>query len=229
MTKNKLSRLEQFLNEHPDLRIGADVIVLPPSAAEILKEFPDADSEVLSRCDEPHSIGGGAVTRGAMYVICRRDKNEFSAMVALQRGPALKTDVAYYAGRKRPGDEMSDAQLKAYLHLTKRHGFTPGPSDIYNPMIARMPGDPEAWIPSSGGRDYVKKLAQKRGVALHGSDGSEIVQAREPEHEPFANAPKLAPDLIRANARRMIRKDPALRTKKPQELREMVLAKHGPK
>lgn len=226
----KLSRqLDEFIAANPEWEPFADLIAWPPSAADIIAEHPDAEGcELLS---QPDFYLGSFVTAYALYhrIRLQGENHKFAEMVALASPPRIMTDAVYNEGRKMLGDQMTPAMLKHYLLLSKRKGFTPNPNSQYNPTLARFPGDPEAYIPHEGARDYVKKLARKRGLPLHGSGGEEIVAGREPEHEPFANAPKMAPDLIRSNARRMLKENPALRKKKPQEIREMVLAKHGPR
>jgi hypothetical protein len=231
MAKKKLSPIEQFVSNHPEWKRFADLIALPPTAAEIAEEFPDADPEVLRRCFETHSIGTANATRGAVYVRGRREgeTDRWVAMVALQVGPVLKTEATYFAGHKTMGHLLSDKEIAIYRKLSKdKFNFIPGPGYIYNSNIASTPGDPDGWMPPTDARTHVRKVAEKRGVALIREDGAEIVKARAPDVDPYESAPAMAPDLVRANVRRMVKKDPSLRKKRPQELREMAMAKHGP-
>lgn len=221
--------IDRFLQKHPDWDGFEDLIALPPTAREIEEQYPDTNREVLLRCLETHTVGTAGATRGAVYVRGRMlgEDPVFLTMTTLQSGPVIKTEATYLAGRKTVADDLGDAQMGMYRRLAKRYGFTPGPNDIYNPNLARRPGDPDAWMPPTNARSHVRNVCLKRGDALIREDGAEIVKPRSPDRDPYEKAPALAPDLVNANARRMLRKDPSLRKKKPQEIREMVLAKHG--
>lgn len=89
----------------------------------------------------------------------------------------------------------------------------------YISQLARFVGDPEAWV---DGRGDVQRVLEKRGW---GSEGSVKAKLREKEPpKPVA----LAEDLIQEKMREMVIKDPGLKEKPREELREKVLDKHTP-
>jgi hypothetical protein len=161
-----------------------------------------------------------------LYIKMRREGNthRFSDMVACQTGPGLMTDSVFFAGQPRIGDQfVDDAQRKRVFKVAKQHGYTPGVNDVYEPGLARFQGDPEAFVPPTGGRGYIRKLCEKRGWAC---EGAVKTAHRPPEKDPYEHSVPLAEDLIRDHMQHEIKKDPSLRTKK-KELREKIIAKHG--
>jgi hypothetical protein len=106
-------------------------------------------------------------------------------------------------------------------------GFVPPKNAIYFPNLARKKGDPEAYVTRAMGRSYIKKLLEKRGWE---SEGAVRVKGRQPENDPLdpKNCVPLADDIVKQYADKMIKQDPSLKRLKKSELREKVIAKHGP-
>jgi hypothetical protein len=120
-------------------------------------------------------------------------------------------------------DQFRDKrQLKKVLAVASKHGYKPSPSDVYEPGLARFQGDPEAFVPRTGGRGYIKNLCRKRGW---GCNGAVNVEASAPHVDPHDTGTKLAEDLVQAHIREEIKKDPSLKGKK-KELREKIIEKH---
>lgn len=142
-------------------------------------------------------------------------------MLALQSPPGAMTDVAFFQGHKRLGDELSERQMKAMKKELKRQKFRPNSTDVYVPGLARFQWDKEAFVPASGGRGYVKKLCESRGWACH---GAVEVKGRKDEPKPDK---VMSEALISQNIVRHIEKNPDLARKPKRELREMVIEKHS--
>jgi hypothetical protein len=219
--------LEQFFERNPDWRPYADLVVVPPTAEEAQEEWPELDgSELLDTENWMTSYG---VTRLALYVKMRRtgQGHRFAEMIAAQKSPACMTDDVFFAGMPRLAEQMPPRQLQNVLASAKRHGFTPSADAVYHSGLARFQGDPEAFVTRSMGRTYIKRLCEQRGWAC---EGGVKVAARQPENDPLdkKNCVPMAEDLIRSNARKMIRQNPDLAHLPKQKLREKVLQKYGP-
>jgi hypothetical protein len=215
-------RLDAFLVDHPDWARHVDLLLVPPTWRDLQEEFPDG-----AGCEADSDAGTSfGVTKRMLYMRLRRDGNthRFSDMIACQRGPGLMTDSVFFAGAKQIGDQfVNETQRKKVLAVAKRHGYTPNRTDVYEPGLARFQGDPEAFVPATGGRGYIRKLCETRGWAC---DGAVKVEARQPERDPYAHAKPLAEDLIQERIKGTIAKDPSWKKKK-RELREAIIQKHG--
>ena len=222
--------LTKFFRDNPEWRPYADLVAAPLDGTELRAEFPDADIEVLDRCLEYVSHHGYALARGTIYVKMRREQasDRWAAMCALQQAPRIMTDSVFFEGFKRPGDEFDPHYAASLRKECAKRGFTPPTGAKYFPGLARFRGDPEAFVSQGDGRAYIQKLCAKRGW---GCEGAVNIAGRQPEKDPFAdeNCVPLAEDLIRNKAREMITKNPDLKRIPKRELRERVLAKHGPK
>lgn len=216
--------IADWMDEHPEWQKFADLVVMPPSLAEVVQDWPEAEGEAQLEHEWTTSYG---VTNRALYCKLRRQKqtHQWALMIATQRGPRVMTDAVFFEGGKRPADEMTPGYLKMCLRNSAAHGFTPTSNHRYYASLARFPGDPQAWVNQSDGRGYIQKLCEQRGWAC---EGAVNLKAREPERDPVESAVPLAPDVIRANARRMIQQNPSLARKSRKELTQMVLEKHGP-
>lgn len=223
--------LESFLRENEDWRPHADLVALPPHASEMMTEFTDVCPEVLARCMEFVSEGGGFVTRGAIYMRIRHEEpksgDKWASMLCLQQPPGIQTSDTFWAGRK-PWHELCTPEYAAKIkQILASKGTNIMANDEYMPELARFPGDPEAVVPFGGGRSYIKSLCQKRGW---GADGAVTVEAREPEKDLLAdeNCPGLSEKTIRKKAASLIKKNPELGRITKAEMRDKVLRKFGP-
>ncbi len=172
-----MTRLEKWLTDNEDWRPYADLVVYPPLPEELMQEYNDVDPEVLARCGELVSEGGGHVSRGALYVRVRREnpksRDRWAALLALQQPPGINTTDTFWAGRK-PWYELygdpNSVKNNTYVNDVKRElakrGVNLKPTDEYMPELARFKGDPEAVIPFNGARSYIKNLCEKRGCAV---------------------------------------------------------------
>jgi hypothetical protein len=215
--------LEKFVTANPEWRDYVDLLLLPPQPDEIAESFPDAaGKEIIKLAKRDSSYG---MTCGAIYVRlrCEGSTHMFAEMVALQRGPRIMTDSVFFAGQ---GDLLKQfqgdrAQLESRVALARKHGYNPGPSDIYNPNLARFPGDPEAWIPPSGGRAHIRKVLAKRGW---GCQGAVELESRPNPPPKFKD---LADDLAVEAAREMATRNPELRRLDKRELIAEARLKHS--
>jgi hypothetical protein len=226
MPKTKFSRsLDSFFAANPEWVPFADLIVVPPSAADIIEESPDAEG-----CDMLKQPDRWVAEHVSMYALYQRirmegETHKWAEMIAMGEPPRIMTDAVYFANHPGRIEDMRPIEQAAMLSAAHRMGFKPGPNDVYCPSLAQRPGDPLAWVPPTGGRAHIRKVCEMRGLAC---EGSVTTKNRQPERDPHETATKMAPDVIRDNAVKMIAKNPALRRKKPQEIRDMVLAQHGP-
>lgn len=218
-------RLQKWFDEHPEWRGNADLVCAPPTAEDLVEEFPDAaGSEITRKAEELSSFG---TTRGAVYMLARRSgqTHRFAEMVACQRPPQCMTDDVFFQGMPRLADQMSPRELQTVVGAAKRHGFTPPADAVYHSGLARFKGDPEAFVTRAMGRGYIKRLCESRGC---GCNGAVEVEARQPERDPWEQKVPLAPDLVNRSVADMVRHDPSLKQKSRKELRDMAVAKYGP-
>lgn len=226
---NQTMTHDDFFVAHPEWRGHGDLVLRPPSKEEILEEFDDAIGEIACECDALTQYG---VTRGALYLRLRREgqSHRFAEMIAFQAGPSLRTDVSLFKGVGTVGTQFNEDHprgkklLDFYVGQAKKHGHTPQITDMYQPGLARFPGDPEAWVPASGGRGYIKRLCEKRGW---GCEGMVDVKAREPDGDPWAVKKSLAEDIVTDKMSQAIEKNPNLAKGDRRELRRQVLRRYG--
>jgi hypothetical protein len=220
--------LDKWFAQNEDWRPYADLVALPPLQEELMREYKDVSSEVLARCGEAVWENGGTVTRGALYVRIRReDRNccdRWATMLCLQAPPGIQTSDTFWAGRKRWDEVFGEEYAATIKAKLARNGVNILPNQEYMPELARYQGDPEAVVPFNGARSYMKKLCEKRGWA---AEGSISVDHRQPDADPYEQTP-LAEDLIRRKGKDMVKKNPELKRLSRQDLRAVVLAKHGP-
>jgi hypothetical protein len=149
-------------------------------------------------------------------------------MLAARSPPGGMTDNVAVAGIGTLGEQFKGArgrmQLKTIVEAAKKRGYTPNINDIYQSGIADGVGDPLAFVPSGAGyRGHIKKVCEMRGIAPIEADMKVNRQQyrEEPKRIP------LAENLIKKLTPQVLAQDPSLKRKKPQEIREAVIAKHG--
>lgn len=221
-----MDNVNRFLTEHPEWRGQVDLVIYPPTLDEAFADYPELIGDrLVAAAHEPTTFG---VTRLAMYVSLRLKGNthKFAVMVACQRGPRLMTDAVYFQNSRQVDAQfISPQQRDKAVAIARRHGYNPQRHDTYVSDIARFFGDPEAWVPQTGGRGYIKKICEQRGWECHGAVETKY---REPDADPHETGVKLAPDLVNAGIKRMVAKDPKLKHKSRAELRARAIAKYGP-
>ena len=139
-------------------------------------------------------------------------------LLASRKCPALDTDKAFFNRFGNLGDENDEVYLNRITSNAQREGYTPSLGDVYAPGLADYPGDPKAFLSRSMGRRAIKEHMDriKRG----------------PDSDPFEKSSRvpLAEDIVQEHISQMVAEDPGIvQRRKPSELREEVIAKHGPK
>jgi putative FmdB family regulatory protein len=139
----------------------------------------------------------------------------------------LKTATNWLRGRGMLADQFGkgkecEAQLHYRINEARKAGYNPSPNDSYDPTLAGYPGDPDGFIPHDDPAGHIRRVCAKRGV---GCD-TDIVKVSAPMRDPGPPAP-LAEDLVRDLAIEKIKKNPDLKRKTKNELREMVRAEHS--
>mgnify|MGYP001610868419 CR=1 FL=1 len=220
--------MKDFLSRHPEWRKYSDLIAVPPTADEVTDEFPDAAG--CSLLNDDLTLASDGSTRLAFYMRLRYEGKDhrMADMLASQRPPGCVTDDTFFGGIPRLAEQIGDdKQLQKYVNAARKHGYNPSPNDMYQPGLARFPGDPEAFINRSRGRSYIKKLCERRGW---GCAGAVNVEARQPDHDPHdpKHCEPLANDIINNFAKDMVKTNPDLKRKSRAEIRQMVLERHGP-
>ena len=234
--------IEDFLSTRPHYREHADLLVIPPTLAEVIEEFPEADCEIdltqgefrfARGCHDGQQHG---LTVLALYVIARRNlsTHEFAMMLCLQKAPGIETNNTFWAGRKRFDEVFGERYADGIRSGLAAKGINLGETGEYMPELVR-PGmgfspknpDPQAVVPFHGGRDYIRRLCQDRGWE---SNGAVTTKHREPITDPHGpeNCVPLHPQLVDQLAIQECRKNPDLQRKTKGELRAMVIEKHGP-
>ncbi len=226
MDKRVSEELGQLRIEFKDWGDDWVLVAVPPDAAEIKKEFPAADREVLRKANELLKPGY-PVTRGAAYLRNRRNgvSDSMAALIAMRKSPMPDTDDVFFSGLHHMGHQMCDEQAKNYINAHRKHtGRNPPEGAIYMPGLARFQGDPEAFVNRSDGRTYIKRLIESRGGTI---DREMNVTWNEPETDPFEGNVPLAEDLVRRQAAEDIKENPDLGRMTKQEMRERITEKHG--
>ena len=219
--------ITEFLERNPEWAVCPDFIISPPSGEELAQDYPELTESFLGRHEEYMSYG---VTRGAQYAQMRLNgtAHSLAEMVALQQCAGIETDDTFFQGSKPLYDQFgSQKHLNTFLKAAKRRGFTPSVNSTYFPGLARFQGDPEAFVTRAQGRSYIRKLCEKRGWAC---EGGVNVKHREPESDPLdlKNCKPLGEDIIRNRAMQMAEKNPDVARMPRRELREKIIAEHGP-
>lgn len=149
----------------------------------------------------------------------KADKQRFAEMCAIKQAPgAYGTDRAYMEGAVlNHGFERGDLMADHYIATAKRAGINIQ-GKVYRGGLGK-PDDPLAWV---GGRDDAIAAAKAKNLNLH--QGSTLVH-KAVEMPPTPDVP-LAPKIIQRFAKRYVNEDPNW-VRKPQELKEMIVAKHG--
>ena len=166
----------------------------------------------------------------AEYVTLREAGNphSFAAMLVLQSPPACRTDATFFEGRGTLDTQLGPA-ANHYASISEQNGYRPNNTDVYEPGLARYQGDPEAFVPATGGRSHVKRVLEKRGFRVTPGTAVQHGMSIEAIPSPPPKAKRMGEDMIRDNAQKMIAEDPSLARLSKRDLKEAVIAKHGPK
>jgi hypothetical protein len=129
------------------------------------------------------------------------------------------TDDDFWRGRFER--QANDKGIQKYRRMAEAQGFSTT-GKVWMPSLARYPGDPEAFVSNRGD---VLKVCRKRRISCDG----EVNYKATPTDEDLAPLPevKLAPDIVEQHVNQELKKEPSLKLKRRQELREMVTEKYG--
>ena len=127
-------------------------------------------------------------------LIKRGVSQRLAEMLALRKAPRCMTDDVFYGGQTLAQQFGNNASgLEQVTKAAKKHGYVPNSNDRYESGLCRPEvgmGDPQAFVPASGGRGYVKRLLENRGWEGL-SDGAVTVKYREPEKDPRKTAAEI--------------------------------------
>lgn len=147
-------------------------------------------------------------------------------MFAQRQPPGSKSDRTLAAGfgtlEKQFG--KNPRYLKTLTETAKAHGYIPRPSDVYIPSEANFQGDPKAFFDSTQLKSQWKAKVKRENRSVTLSNG-ETLGDRVPQP---VKKKRLSESLIRRNMQAYAKQDPNWK-KKPRELREMIIERHGAK
>ena len=148
---------------------------------------------------------------------------QFAMMCLLRSAPKMQgSDQALNRQARYRMNTMNEKHRESIVGFARKAGINTN-GKYYEGQLGGY-ADPAAWVSTA---DDILDVCRKRN---YGCDG--VVQHKRVEM-PVGPKPKLAKDIVRREAQRMLKKDPSLRERvakgkvKPQAIREMVVAKHG--
>lgn len=160
-------------------------------------------------------------------------------MFAAQRPPQANTDREFLMGNTNGAQFEGDPKAKKvpalggrnmaeyigdrYKTVAEKHGQNVK-GKKYLRQLAKFPGDPEAWV---DGKGDVQRVLEKRGWGVDWDGVGTNVQPRDPLTPPKEIL--LAENIIQERMVEMVNRDPGLKEKPREELREKIIAKHGRK
>lgn len=109
-------------------------------------------------------------------------------MLALASPPQIRTDATFQAKANGAlGGGQFSAQTREHMLAQAAAAGVSTDGKVYEPRIARFPGDPQAWV---SGPSETKKVIEGRGWSCDGD-----IKVAGPEREPVKEVP-IAQDLI---------------------------------
>jgi len=170
--------------------------------SRVLLRYHRLQNNLQAACEEAGEIFSEPAPMGA-YVAMRLagESRKMAAMLALRRGPALRTDSEFRRGHTN-GSQFSACPWVGTHHrrAAERAGVDPA-GKIYLSGLARYPGDPGAWV---SGRGDIRRLVEDRGWGCSGS-----VNVPRREVEPMADIP-ISHEIVGQYAARLRRENPGL-------------------
>jgi hypothetical protein len=154
------------------------------------------------------------------------DSHRMAEMLAFRQAPRANTDREFFEGRGTLETQFSGTPdaLNYVIRNAMKHGYKPNPNDVYTSALARFPGDPQAFVPATGGRGHIQAVCERRGWAC---EGSVNVKSREPTEAP--KSIRLGEDIVQKKIRKMVRENPDNARRPIGELRDEIINKHGSK
>jgi hypothetical protein len=148
--------------------------------------------------------------------------HSIAEICAFRQAPGTKgTDRAFLEGR-HDTQFQDDPEYEKFCRAKAHAAGVPTAGKIYDPQMADEVGDPKAWFSDAS---EIKRALQAEGGSCTGA----ITVKRPSYRAPTAKRPKLAPELVEHYINEDVKKNPALKRKPKQELREKVLAERGPR
>ena len=227
----KMKAVESFLRDNPEWSDECDLLVAPPTADEVLEKYPEAAFELdllrLECCFLPQGPVESTVrvTPLALYVRMRNEgqTHSMAAMCATQKAPKAMSDRELFSGIGRLDQQYEPRYIEEIVYNARVNGYNPNPNDMYMQNLARFPGDPEAFVPPTGGRGHIKKVCEDRGLPC---EGAVNVKGRDPKPpEPT----RLAADLAEGIVKKRIQRNPDLAKVLRKDLTQQVIEDHGAK
>lgn len=161
---------------------------------------------------------------------------KFAEMLALRSPPGVKTDSTYLSNSQsitqvvNNGNYNDRVLMRRTIEAAQRRGFTPGKHDVYEPQLAKFPGDPAAFVPPDAPRHHIQKVCEARGLECSGAVNT---KHRQPESDPM-DVSGLGEDLIQDHLAKVVKANPELTAKGNKkgrkalrEARSNIIAKHG--
>jgi len=175
----------------------------------------------------PHEVISSGARSIAIYLdsIAKGTVPRMAEMFALQSPPRAMTDAVMFEGIGSLSKQYDgeDVYLKEIISASRAHGHEPGKNDMYMENLARFKGDPEAFVPPTGGRGHIQKVCESRGIPC---DGSVKVKGRDPAPPKKV---RLGGDMVDQIESRMVKDNPDLKHVDRSELRSGIIEKHGSK
>lgn len=152
-------------------------------------------------------------------------RRKFEDIVTSRKGPGLSTDSTFFSGAGTLDRQFGKDKgaLKQVVSGAKKAGYNPTGNELYQPCLARFPGDPRAFVSQADGKAHIRKIVERDGT---GCEGAVTVKAREPEHEPTPKH-KLAPHIVQRHLRHKL-KNPENAKRDRREMVEQIIHEHGP-
>jgi hypothetical protein len=161
------------------------------------------------------------------YLKCRSEgtSHSLALMFATRRAPLTKgTDSVFMAGMEyRQAEEFNNGVPTAptlYRRVAKQAGVSTK-GKVYKSSLALYPGDPRAWVDGLGD---VKKLADERGCDVDGAVTVRAAKKRPWDRKDY----RVADSIVDRLAKEAVVRDPSLKEKPKEEVREMVREKATP-
>lgn len=173
--------------------------------------------DVSQRGEQARAVYDNCVAEGGSH--------KLAVMLALQQAPRVMTDAVFLSGYGTLEKQIkSDEQRSWLVSKAKACGYDVGPNHVYNPMLARFPGDGEAFIPPSDARGHIQRVCEERGQECNGAVTVKGVQKDPP---PKPKGKRLAKNIIDRIEQRKIAENPDLAHSNRRTLRESIVHEHG--
>lgn len=134
--------------------------------------------------------------------------------------PAVRTASDIFKGHCNGSQFEKDEANGNYYKAVAEAAGQDVKGKVYLSGLADYPGDPEAWVADASD---IRRVVEERGWTCRGA-----VNVQGPGVTEESVPVRVAPDIVEREVARLVEKDPGLAVKHhPQELREMVVDKHG--